>query len=102
MHTKSKDTAVRAGASAGIGAIDADRLARRGHDGILVARHRERPGAVATRLTDDPGRAVEGIIVELHRRPSCGLKFLLAAIHKSSLLTQPLTSYAYLGEYKGA
>jgi short-subunit dehydrogenase len=53
MTTHAKDTAVITGASSGIGAIYADRLARCGQDVSLVARNRERPDAVATRLTDD-------------------------------------------------
>src|SRR5262249_21721238 len=45
--------------SSGIGAIYADRLARRGHDLILVARNREQLRMLATRLIDETGRSVE-------------------------------------------
>ena len=48
-------TAVITGASSGIGALYADRLARRGHDLILVARNRERLEGVAARLARRPG-----------------------------------------------
>jgi len=64
----SKGTALITGASSGIGAIYADRLARRGHDLILVARNRERLDALATRLTDDTGRSVEVIVADLNNK----------------------------------
>ena len=47
------------GASSGIGAIYAHRLARRGYDLILAARNRGRLDNLAKRLTDETGRAVE-------------------------------------------
>ncbi len=53
------------GASSGIGAIYADRLARRGHDLILVARNRERLNALARRLSDETGRSVEVVVADL-------------------------------------
>jgi uncharacterized protein len=65
-HTaSSKGTALITGASSGIGAIYADRLARRGHDLILVALDRERLEALATSLTDDTGRSIEVIVADL-------------------------------------
>jgi short-subunit dehydrogenase len=53
------------GASAGIGAVYADRLARRGHDLILVARNAERLASVAQRLGRQTGRSVETIVADL-------------------------------------
>ncbi len=60
-----KGTALITGASSGIGAVYADRLARRGYDLILVARNGNRLHALATRLSDATGRAVETIVADL-------------------------------------
>jgi short-subunit dehydrogenase len=61
----SKGTALITGASTGIGAIYADRLARRGYDLILVARNRARLDDLAERLTDQTGRAIRVIVADL-------------------------------------
>lgn len=53
------------GASSGIGAVYADRLAKRGHDLILVARGRERLDALATRLIGEAGRSVQVLVADL-------------------------------------
>lgn len=63
------NTALITGASAGIGAIYANRLARRGHDLILVARDETRLNAVAERLRADAGRSVEVLVADLSARP---------------------------------
>lgn len=60
-----RGTALITGASSGIGALYADRLARRGHDLVLVARNRERLQALADRLARDTGRRVETLVADL-------------------------------------
>ena len=61
-------TALITGASTGIGAVYADRLARRGHDLILVARNTQRLAAQARRIVNETGRAVETISADLNDR----------------------------------
>lgn len=59
-------TALITGASSGIGAVYADRLARRGYDLILVARNLQRLRALAGRLSDETGRAIEIVAADLN------------------------------------
>ncbi|MCV9963391.1 SDR family oxidoreductase [Pararhizobium sp. BT-229] len=63
-HEK-KGTALITGASAGIGALYADRLAKGGYDLILVARNGERLQAVADTVSKASGRSVKTIVADL-------------------------------------
>jgi short-subunit dehydrogenase len=65
MSTTGGGTALITGASAGIGAIYADRLARRGCDLILVARNEGRLKELARRLTQETGTSVQTIAADL-------------------------------------
>ena len=68
MSTSPKGFAVVTGASAGIGAIYADRLARRGYDLILVARNQVRLDEVANRIAGATGHAVKAVAADLNNR----------------------------------
>ena len=63
--TNTKGAALITGASTGIGAVYADRLAKRGHDLILVARDEARLNALADRLRGETGVKVEVIKADL-------------------------------------
>ncbi|NRP74478.1 3-oxoacyl-[acyl-carrier-protein] reductase FabG [Ensifer psoraleae] len=58
-------TALITGASSGIGAVYAERLARRGHDLILVARDFDRLKSLANRLSGEHGAVVTPLIADL-------------------------------------
>ena len=65
QHHSTAGTALVTGASTGIGALYADRLARRGHDLVLVARDRGRLEALACRLRAETGRSAEVLVADL-------------------------------------
>lgn len=65
MAHASKGIALVTGASSGIGAVYADRLARRGYDLIIVARDQSRLENRAKRISHDTGRSIEVIAADL-------------------------------------
>lgn len=68
MNTPSIGLAVVTGASSGIGAVYADRLARRGYDLLLVARSTRRLDKLAERLADETHRQIEVMTADLTNR----------------------------------
>ncbi|MBX4861605.1 SDR family oxidoreductase [Rhizobium sophorae] len=65
MIQEHKGTALVTGASSGIGAVYAHRLAKQGYDLIIVARNGERLKALASGLTEETGRTVETVVADL-------------------------------------
>ncbi len=63
--TNSRGLAVITGSSSGIGAVYADRLARRGYDLLLIARNKERMEQLADKLSGETGRKVEVLAADL-------------------------------------
>lgn len=66
MNSQDNGIAVITGASSGIGALYAERFARRGHDVILVARKRERLERVAQRIAEASGRNAQILVADLN------------------------------------
>src|ERR1700739_4234112 len=66
MAIQNNGTALITGASTGIGAIYADRLAKRGYDLILVARNKTRLAGLAQRLRSSTGRSVDTVAADLN------------------------------------
>lgn len=64
-NSLSKGTALITGASAGIGSVYADRLAKRGYDLILVARNEAKLKALSARLTSETGRSIDVLPADL-------------------------------------
>lgn len=83
----SNGTALITGASTGIGAIYAERLARRGYDLVLVARNRERLEQLAQRLSEQSGRRVEVLVADLNDKADLArVEQLLRSDSRISLL----------------
>lgn len=64
----SKGKVVITGASGGIGAVYADRFAKRGYDLLLIARDGKRLGGVAGKLSSQYGVKVETLVADLTDR----------------------------------
>ncbi|CAH2899203.1 MULTISPECIES: SDR family NAD(P)-dependent oxidoreductase [Paraburkholderia] len=85
MTEAHKGTALITGASSGIGAIYADRLARRGYDLVLVARNRERLAALSSRITTETRRSVE--ILDADLGDKAGLAAVEAKLKQDASIT---------------
>src|SRR6266851_7805997 len=84
-NSPSKGTALITGASTGIGAVYADRLATRGYDLILVARNEARLKSLAARLASETGRSVKVLRADLNNKEE--LATIEATLRNDSSIT---------------
>ncbi|MBI0330814.1 SDR family NAD(P)-dependent oxidoreductase [Burkholderia plantarii] len=97
MTQTHQGTALITGASSGIGAVYAERLARLGYDLILVARSRERLNDAARRITDATQRNVEILAADLNER--AGLTAVEERLRRDASITL-LVNNAGVGTHK--
>jgi uncharacterized protein len=84
-NSSPKGVALITGASTGIGAIYADRLAKRGYDLILVARNKDRLDTLAARLRVETGRQINTLQADLGDK--AGIAKVEAVIHGDPSIT---------------
>ena len=72
MTRSALGAALVTGASSGIGAVYADRLAKRGYDLILVARNEERLKSLSARLRRETGQFVDVLTADLGNKADLG------------------------------
>lgn len=80
-----KGYALITGASSGIGAVYADRLARDGYDLILVARNQQRLERLAAQLKSQTGRDVQVVVADLGQ--SADLKRVASLLQEDPRIT---------------
>lgn len=91
-----KGTFLITGASDGIGAVYADRLARRGHDLILVARRADKLAALAQKLEAETGVTVETLSADLSTPD--GLASVEARLRSDGAITGLVNNAGIAGE----
>lgn len=84
------------GASDGIGAVYAERLAGRGNDLVLVARRADRLAALAERLIKDHGISVEMFVVDLSQPE--GLTRVEARLREDATITGLVNNAGIAGD----
>src|SRR2546425_7268688 len=84
-NSSRKGVALITGASSGIGAVYADRLAKRGYDLILVARNEARLKSLSARLTSETGRSVKVLRADLNDKEE--LATIEATLRNDSSIT---------------
>jgi short-subunit dehydrogenase len=93
MSSKQKGTALITGASSGIGAVYADRLAKRGYDLILIARSGDRLEAVAERIRSKTGQKVTTLAADL--TDSAGIAKVEAILQSDASITTLVNNAGY-------
>jgi uncharacterized protein len=94
----SRHAALITGASSGIGAIYADRLARRDYDLVLVARDAQRMETLAARLRDQTGVAIDILPADLTNHSD--LARVEARLHEDARIDL-LVNNAGAGDFSG-